>query len=241
MTNISWGTLLPDMLRFIQDPANNFGGQTVTTLQLALAPILLAVLIALPLGVLVARQPVGAFLAANLSGTLRAIPTIAFLAVVLPFLGLGFAPTVAALTLIGIPPILLNAVAGLRGIDPAILDAARGAGMTRWQRLVRVEAPLVSPVVAAGVRTSAVQIVATVPVAGLIGGDGYGDYILAGVNVLDWVQAAVGAVGIAVLALAVELILAAVQRALTPAGVREEEQPVAPSEPEQQLAEPAAA
>src|SRR5215467_14428397 len=234
MTNVNLSTLLPDMLHFIQDPANNFVGQTMTTLQLALVPIVLAIVIAVPLGVAVARQPVGAFLAANLSGALRAIPTIAFFAVVLPFLGLGFLPTVAALTLLGIPPILLNTVAGLRGIDPAVLDAARGAGMTRWQRLLRVEAPLVSPIVAAGVRTSAVQIVATVPVAGLIGGGGYGDYILAGVNILDWVQAAVGALGIAVLALAVELILAAVQRTLTPAGVREEEQPVGPSEPEQQ-------
>ncbi len=241
MSNVNWSTLLPDMLHFIQNPENHFGAQTVTTLQLALVPIVLAILIALPLGVLVARRPVGAFLAANVSGALRAIPTIAFLAIVLPILGLGFVPTVVALTLLGIPPILLNTVAGLRGIDPAILDAARGAGMTRWQRLRLVEAPLVSPIVAAGVRTSAVQIVATVPVAGLIGGDGYGDYILAGVNVLDWVQAAVGMVGIAVLALAVELSLAAVQRALTPAGVREEEQPVGPSEPEQQIATPAAA
>jgi osmoprotectant transport system permease protein len=241
MTNVNLSTLLPDMLRFIQDPENNFVGQTVTTLQLALVPIVLAIIISLPLGVAVARQPVGAFLAANFSGALRAIPTIAFFAVVLPFLGLGFVPTVVALTLLGIPPILLNTVAGLRSIDPAVLDAARGMGMTRWQRLLRVEAPLVSPVVAAGVRTSAVQIVATVPVAGLIGGGGYGDYILAGVNVLDWVQAAVGALGIAVLALAVELILATVQRALTPAGVREEEQPVGPSMPEQQIATPAAA
>ncbi len=241
MTNVNLSTLLPDMLRFIQDPANNFVGQTVTTLQLAFVPIVLAIIISLPLGVAVARRPVGSFLAANLSGALRAIPTIAFFAIVLPFLGLGFAPTVVALTLLGIPPILLNTVAGLRGIDAAVFDAARGMGMTRWQRLLRVEAPLISPVVAAGVRTSAVQIVATVPVAGLIGGGGYGDYILAGVNVLDWVQAAVGALGIAVLALAVELILAAVQRALTPAGVREEELPVGPSEPERQIATPAAA
>src|SRR5215475_8943058 len=105
MSNVNWGTLLPDMLHFIQNPDNNFGGQTITTLELALVPILLAILVALPLGVLVARRPVGAFLAANLSGTLRAIPTIAFLAVVFPLLGIGFVPTVVALILLGIPPI----------------------------------------------------------------------------------------------------------------------------------------
>lgn len=234
MPNINLGTLIPDMLRFIQDPDHRFGDETITTLKLALVPIILCVLIAVPLGVLVARRPIAAFLAANLSGAMRSIPTFAFLAVALPFLGIGFLPAVVALTLLGVPPILLNTIAGLRSIDPAAIDAARGVGMTRWQRLRLVEAPLVLPVVAAGVRTSAVQIVATVPVAALIGGGGYGDYILAGINVFDWVQAAVGAIGIAVLALLTEQCFALLQRIVTPAGVQVDETsatPVAAAEP----------
>src|SRR5690606_11655963 len=110
-----------------------------------------------------------AFAASNLIGLARAIPTLAFLAAALPYLGIGFTPAVVALTALGLPPILLNTIAGLRGVDPAAVDAARGLGMTGPQGLWRVKIPLVLPVIAAGVRTSAVQIVATAPLAALIG------------------------------------------------------------------------
>jgi osmoprotectant transport system permease protein len=125
-----------------------------------------------------------------------------------------------ALTALGVPPILLNTIAGLRGVDPAVVDAARGMGMTPSQVLIRVQTPLVLPVVAAGVRTSAVQIVATAPLAALIGGGGYGDYILEGVNLLRTAPLVVGGVSVAVLALIIELSLAGVQRAVTAEGLR---------------------
>ncbi len=134
-------------------------------------------------------------------------------------------PTVVALTLLGIPPILLNTIAGLRGVDPAAVEAARGMGMTAWQVLARIRIPLVMPVIAAGVRTASVQIVATVPIAFLIGGGGYGDYISQGLNLLQTVPLLVGAGGIALLALIVEIGLAAVQRAVTPAGLQVREGP----------------
>ncbi len=161
--------LLQQILSFIADPQNDFVTHTVVTLEYTFIPLALCVLVAVPLGVLVAPNPVAAFLAANLSGAARAIPTIAFLAVAIPILGIGFTPVVVALTLLGIPPILLNTVAGLRAIDPAALEAGRGMGMTRWQMLARVQIPLVLPVIAAGVRTSGVQIAATTPIAGLMG------------------------------------------------------------------------
>ena len=212
--------LLQQMLQFITDPQNAFVDHTFVTLEYALIPTVLCVLIAIPLGVLVAPSPVAAFLVANVSGLARAIPTLAFLAVAIPLLGIGFKPTVVALTVLGIPPILLNTVAGLRGIDPAAIEAGRGMGMTPWQVLARVQIPLVLPVIAAGVRTSAVQIAATVPIAGLIGGGGYGDFILEGINLLQRVPLFVGAGGIVVLALAAEVGLGAVQRAVTPVGLR---------------------
>ncbi len=112
-------------------------------------------------------NPLAAFLANNLSGSARAIPTLAFLIIVIPLLGIGFTPVIVGLTMLGIPPILLNTIAGMRGIDPATIDAGRGMGMTWWELLMRVRVPLVLPLIAAGMRTSAVQIVATAPFAGL--------------------------------------------------------------------------
>lgn len=212
--------MLTQIVEFIRDPQNDFRGETVTYLQLCAVPILLSIVIGIGLGVLVARRPVAALLATNVSGLARAIPTLAFLAAALPYLGIGFTPAATALTALGIPPVLLNTVAGLRGVDPSAIDAARGMGMTTRQILARVEIPLVLPVIAAGVRTAAVQIVATAPLAALIGAGGYGNYILAGINLLRPVPLLVGAASVALLALAVELGLAAVQRAVTPAGLR---------------------
>lgn len=219
------------MLQFIADPQNTFGQHTADTLILSALAILLALVIALPLGILVARQPIAAFIVSNLSGLVRAIPTLALLAImILYFKQIGFTPSLVALTALGIPPILLNTIAGLRGVDPAAVDAARGMGMTTSQILTRVQIPLVLPVVAAGVRNSAVQIIATVPLAALVGGGGYGDYIVAGINVLDIPQLLVGAVGIALLALIAEFGLAAVQRLATPRGIRAVDVAIAPSE-----------
>jgi osmoprotectant transport system permease protein len=215
--------LIQQIVDFITDPANEFATHTLVTLEYTFIPIVLCVLIAIPLGVLVAPNPVAAFLAANVSGAARAIPTIAFLAAAIPLLGIGFTPTIVALTLLGIPPVLLNTVAGLRGVDPAAIEAGRGMGMTARQVLARVQIPLVLPVVAAGVRTAGVQIAATTPLAGLIGGGGYGDYIYTGLlfSLPAGLPALlVGAIGVAALALLTEITLSAVQRAVTPAGLR---------------------
>ena len=222
--------LLQQMLQFAENAIPPYGDETVLTLQYILIPSALAILISVPLGILVAPNPVAAFLANNLSGAARAIPTIAFLAAVIPILGIGFIPTIVGLTLLGIPPILLNTIAGLRGIDPAIIDAGRGMGMTGWELLRRVRIPLVLPVIAAGIRTSVVQITATTTIAGLVGGGGYGDYITYGLDLVQIPPLLVGAVSVAMLALAAEFGLGAVQRAVTPTGLRvSEESEVTPA------------
>ena len=230
MNHLLFGSLLArtssflgDVWNFIQNPANAYGKQLWTTILLSLYPIALSFLIALPLGIVTARRPLAAFLSANLSGLARAIPSLVFLAIMVPIVGIGFTPSVIALTLLGIPPILLNTIAGLQSIDPAAIDAARGMGMTRLQILQRVETPLALPIIAAGVRIAAVQIVATTPIASLIGADGFGRFILAGVNILDYVQATAGAIGIVALALVTEGLFALLQRVLTPTGVRASE------------------
>jgi osmoprotectant transport system permease protein len=166
---------------------------------------------------------VAAFIAVNLSGLMRAIPVIAFLIAVIPILHTGDPPTIVALVVLGIPPILLNTYTGIRGIDPATIDAAKGMGMTTWQIITRVQAPLVMAVIAAGVRTSAVQIVATATLASIIGAGGYGLYIVDGLYNFDDTEILAGAIPVALLAMIIEVFMSWLQRILTPAGLRAQE------------------
>jgi osmoprotectant transport system permease protein len=208
------------LLQFIADPSNDYLGHTLAYVRLSVAAILLAIVISVPLGVIVSRNPLASFTAVNISGLMRAIPVLAFLAAAYPYLGFGFRPSLVALTILGIPPILLNTYTGIRGIDPASIDAARGMGMTTWQIVTRIQTPLVLPIIAAGVRTSAVQIIATATLAAIIGGGGYGEYIYLGLREFDTSALLAGSLPVTILALLAEVSLGWLQRALTPAGLR---------------------
>ena len=156
---------------------------------------------------------------------MRAIPIIAALLIIFSIVKqLGFLPAIIALILLGIPPILINTYTGIRGIDPAAIDAAKGMGMTSWQIATRIQAPLVTPLVAAGIRTSAVQIVATATLAAFVGAGGFGAYIVDGITVFNNTELIVGAVSVAVLAMIIEISLSWLQRALTPEGLKVQEQ-----------------
>jgi osmoprotectant transport system permease protein len=205
--------------QFYSDPQNQFGSTSLTFCEICVVSILLAIVIGILLGFMVSRLPILAFIVVNLSGLLRAIPVIAFLIAVLPYLGLGFTPAVTALVILGIPPVLLNTYTGLRDIDGSMIDAARGMGMTNWQIIQRVQVPLVLPVVAAGVRTSAIQIVATAPLAAFIGAGGYGNYIVDGFYTLHTTEILAGALPVALIALLVEGGMSLLERWLTPAGL----------------------
>jgi len=211
-------------INFMLDPKNDYLGHTVDYLKLCGVSIAVAIAIGVVLGALVSRNAFLAFLAINLSGLMRAIPIIAILLIFVPFFGLGFLPAIIALIVLGIPPILLNTYTGIRIIDPATIDAAKGMGMTIWQIVTRIQAPLVLPLVAAGIRTSAVQIVATATLAGFIGAGGYGDYIVDAINVLNYTELIVGAVSVAVLAILVEVFMSWLQRSLTPEGLKVQDQ-----------------
>lgn len=214
-----------EYINFILDPKNNYLGQTLEYLKLCGYSIAIAIVIGVVLGALVSRNAVLAFLAINLSGLMRSIPIIAVLFLFVSAFGqLGFFPSLIALIVLGIPPILVNTYTGIRGVDPAAIDAAKGMGMTTWQIATKIQAPLVTPLVAAGIRTSAVQIVATATLAAFIGAGGYGDYIVDGLTVFNYTELIVGAVSVAVLAMLVELSLSWLQRAVTPEGLKVQEQ-----------------
>lgn len=208
------------LLQFYLNPRNNLIGQTVTFFELCFIPIALSLVIGVVIGISVYRNALLSFIAVNASNLIRAIPVLAALFIFVPILKIGFLPAAVALTLLGIPPILLNTYVGLRGVDPAAIEAARGMGMTGWQIMARVQAPLVLPVLAAGVRTAAVQVVATAPLGGLIGAGGYGDYIIDGVNSLNTTEILAGSILVAVLAMLVEVGMSWLERRLTPVGLR---------------------
>ncbi len=211
-------------INFILDPANEYLGHTIDYLKVCAFSILVAIVIGVVLGALVSRNAFLAFLALNASGLLRALPIIAVLILFVPIFGIGFEPAIIALIVIGIPPILLNTYTGIRGIDPAMIEAAKGMGMTTMQIATRIQAPLVTPLVAAGIRTSAVQIIATATLAAFIGAGGYGDYIVDGFNVFNYTELIVGAISVAILAIVVELFMSWLQRVLTPEGLKVQEQ-----------------
>ena len=213
---------------YIRDPANDYLGHTIQYFQLCGVSIVAAIIIGVVLGALVSRNAFAAFIAVNFSGLVRAIPIIAVLLLFVEILpssvSIGFVPSIIALILLGIPPILLNTYTGIRIIDPATIDAAKGMGMTTWQIVTRIQAPLVTPLVAAGIRTSAVQIVATATLAAFIGAGGYGDYIVEGLNILNYTELIVGAVSVAVLAILIEVFMSWLERTLTPEGLKVQEQ-----------------
>jgi len=212
-------------INFILDPTNDYLGHAIDYLKLCGLAIAVATIIGVGLGILVSRSPILAFIAINLSGVMRAIPIIAALFLIFSVVKqLGFLPAIIALILLGIPPILINTYTGIRGIDPAAIDAAKGMGMTTWQIATRIQAPLVTPLVAAGIRTSAVQIVATATLAAFIGAGGFGEYIVDGIQVFNNTELIVGAVSVAVLAMIIEISLSRLQHALTPEGLKVQEQ-----------------
>lgn len=211
------------LIQFISDPRNDFVGHTISYIELCIIAIIVAIVVGVVLGIAVSRSAIMGFIAINLSGLLRAIPVIAFLIAVVPYLGLGFLPAFVALVILGIPPILLNTYTGVRGLDPAMIDAARGMGMTRIQIITRIQTPLVLPLIAAGIRTSAVQIIATATLAAFIGAGGYGDYIVDGLFKLNNTEILVGAIPVAILAMLAEALMGWLQRVLTPAGLRLQE------------------
>ncbi len=185
----------------------------------------IAIAIALPIGLWVGHTGRGMRTVSAVAGIGRAVPSLGLLGlaflVLLPFgLGLGALPAIIALTALAIPPIVTNASVGVREVDADLVEAARGMGMRDRQLLTRVEVPVALPVILAGVRTSAVQVVATATLAAVIGGGTLGQLIIVGFNVGDEVRVFGAALVVAALALATEMTFAALQRAATSPGLR---------------------
>jgi osmoprotectant transport system permease protein len=195
-------------------------------LALVLFALAVAMALGLPLAVALARRPRLAAAVITAAGAVQTVPSLALLALMVPVIAatgglgagvssFGFAPAAIALTLYALLPIVRNTIAGLRGVDAGVVEAARGMGMAPWQLLRLVELPLAAPVIAAGIRTASVWTVGTATLATPIGQACLGNYIFAGLQTRNWTMLLVGVVAAAMLALVLDAILAAAERAVS--------------------------
>lgn len=191
-----------------------FAEALATHIRLSMLALAIGAALCIPLGLYIARRrPLWRELS-GLFSALRVIPSLAILFLAVPYLGVGFIPALAALAVLACPPILINTEAAFRGVDPAVVEAARGMGMAPRQVLWRVEVPLAAPVLVAGVRTAAVEVFASATLAAFIGGGGLGDFIYRGFALFEPPIMLVGAIAVAILTLGVDGLLAGVQRLL---------------------------
>jgi osmoprotectant transport system permease protein len=211
--------LLVEAWQFIVAHPDRFFGALLTHVTLSAAALALATAIALPTGVWLAGTRRAASIAIATANVGRTLPSLAVLALVMPLLGTGFLPSLFALTLLALPPILLSSYTGIRQVEPEIVDAARGMGMTRGEIVRKVELPIATPVIFAGIRTAAVQVVSGAVLAAYIGGGGLGDFITAGIAMMALPQLLVGAIPATLLALGADQLFGRLQRALTPKGL----------------------
>lgn len=182
--------------------------------------LLLGVIIALPVGLWIGHTGRGSFLAINAGNAGRSLPTLGLLMLMVTLLGRGLPPVLIALTVLVVPPILTSAYAGMRNLDHRVVDAARGMGMRPWQVLTRIELPMALPVLFSGLRSAALQVVATATVAAAVGLGGLGRLLIDGLAVNDYSRVLAGAIVVAVLAVLVDLFLALLQRLIVSPGLK---------------------
>jgi osmoprotectant transport system permease protein len=183
-------------------------------------PLLIAALIGIPAGVAIGHTRRGAVAVVNLANSWRAIPTLGLLTLLAVYLGFSFLTWLLPLVVLAIPPILVNAYEGVAGVDPGVRDAAKGAGMTPWQQVTRVEVPIALPLILVGLRTAAIFVVATATIAAYIGLGGLGRFIFDGLASYQYGPVAGGALLVVILAVLVLAFFAVLSRLIVPAGLR---------------------
>ena len=203
---------------------SGIGGQLGYHVELSAVSLGIAAAVAVPLGMAVGHTRRGQFATVSISNIGRAIPSFALLVLAFivvsnlrPSLGFSMLPTIIALVVLAIPPILINTYVGVEGVDASTVEAARGMGLSPRQVLVDIEVPLAAPLIMAGLRTSAVAVVATATLAGFAGGGGLGVFLYLGFAQPGQEQILVGgAILVAVLAILTDLVFAVLERVVTP-------------------------
>ena len=183
-------------------------------IELDVVCLLICILIAVPLGYICTKHKIIASWVMNITNILRFIPAIAKFIILLPFTGIGFLPAMIALTVMSIPTIIINTMTGIRGVNPKIIESAKGMGMSDARICMEMEIPLAMPMILNGIRTAAIEIIAGTTIASYIGATGLGTFILSGLSQNKTYIMLVGAVSVTALAILVDIIFAGVQRSV---------------------------
>ncbi len=209
-------------MNFFNSNGNDLLMKTWEHLYISIAALILGIIVAIPLGILLARLPKIAGFVMGVAGVIQTFPSLAILAFFIPLLGIGKIPAIFALFLYSVLPILRNTYTGVKGVDEKLLEAGRGMGMTSLERIFNVEIPLAIPVIMAGVRLSSVYLIGWATLASFIGGGGLGDFIFDGLNLFQTDLVIAGAVPVTILALITDFLLGRLEYRSTPKGIRKQ-------------------
>lgn len=216
--------LFLEAFALIFDPASWQGDtgilqRTLDHLFYTFSSMAIATAIALPIGVLVGHTGRGRNLVVAVSSAARALPTLGLLLFIVLATGLGVGPLLIVLVVLAVPPILAGAYSGLESVNRVTIDAARAMGMSELQIITKVEIPLALPLIIGGLRSATLQVIATATIAGYVGLTGLGRFLIEGIAFRKYPIALEGAILVIALALAIDGILAIIQRLVTPRGV----------------------
>ena len=209
-------TIVFEFLNYILEQRNEILTLLIQHIRLTVFSVLLAIVLGVPLGILVKyvqklNKPILGF--ANI---VQAIPSMALLGIAIPLLGIGSAPAIAMVILYSLLPIIKNTYTGLSNISPQIMEAAKGIGLTKMQRLFKIQIPLSLPVIMAGIRVSAVTAVGLMTIAAYIGAGGLGYLVFSGIRTINNFQILAGAIPACLLALFVDYVFSIIERLVTP-------------------------
>lgn len=207
---------IQDVIAFIERNPDRFFDLVLAHVRLSFTSLAIAALIYLPLGTLFATLPKYSGQLVGLFSSIRVIPSLALVFLFYPFLGFGNLPATVALVVLAAPALVTNTYAGLKSVDASILEAASGVGMNRAQRFRRVQAPLALPIVVAGFRLAAIELLASATLASFVGAQSLGQYILTGISLLDTTYLLVGGIPIVLLVISTDLIFTGAERLFTP-------------------------
>lgn len=203
---------MTNLITTFQERYSDWLTALIQHLQLSLLSLLIAIVIALPLGMILSRKQKASEFALQGTGVLQTIPSLALLGLLIPLVGIGTIPALIALVLYALFPVLQATITGLQGVDPSLIEAGTAFGMTRWERLKVFEIPLAMPVIVSGIRTSAVMIIGTATLAALIGAGGLGTFITLGIDRSNSSLILIGAISSALLAVLFNIGLKVLER-----------------------------
>ncbi|MCY8835913.1 ABC transporter permease [Bacillus atrophaeus] len=211
---------MSQFIDFLQTNGEEMLYKTWEHLYISIIAVILGILVAVPLGVVLARMKKGAGTIIGIVNIVQTLPSLAILAFFIPLLGVGKVPAIVALFFYSVLPILRNTYTGIQGVNKNLLESGKGIGMTGWEQIRLVELPLAVPIIMAGIRTSTIYLIGWATLASFIGGGGLGDYIFIGLNLYQPEYIIGGAVPVTILAIIIDYLLAVTERKVTPKGLQ---------------------